>query len=129
MKKLEEILNLVQLRVRIEDISVKSRKHDLVLARWLFFLLATKFTKARYYQIGDMVNRDHSSVCYGLDNIHNEFKQYKEYKELYLELDAELSIKFSEEILVNVDFLIKLHKTRLKALKKLKKKHKQKAST
>lgn len=83
---LEEILDYVcnSYHISKEDISGKSRKQELVLARQVVMYLASKHTKLSKSQIGRRVaNRDHTTVLHSCAKIDEKLK---------------IDSKFSEEI-------------------------------
>ncbi|NJB68779.1 chromosomal replication initiator protein [Desulfobaculum xiamenense] len=54
------------------QLSSKSRKHNIVLARNTAFFLARKYTDLGLKQIGDQFNRRHSTVLKGITNVERE---------------------------------------------------------
>lgn len=50
----------------IFDIKKKSRKRDLVFARWCYFYLAKKHLKITFEKIGKSVNVNHATVMHGI---------------------------------------------------------------
>jgi len=63
-----------------------TRKRNVVYARAIYFKLLKEFTKMTLESIGETVNRDHSSVLYGI----NKFEQLQFYKEPVLSVYEEI---------------------------------------
>lgn len=64
--------------ISIDDIKSKKRNSDIVKARHLYFYLSRKMTNIVLNKIGDMVNRDHSTVLHGYNMIKWDIKIYKD---------------------------------------------------
>ena len=64
-----------------------TRKRNVVYARAIYFKLLKEFTKMTLESIGETVNRDHSSVLYGI----NKFEQLQFYKEPVLSVYEEIN--------------------------------------
>lgn len=66
MQKLEEIIHLVSQRIGL-DIKNPSRKREYVMGRSIYYKLAKDdFHLGTYSSIGALVNKDHTTVLYGL---------------------------------------------------------------
>lgn len=70
IKQLKAIKALVEVETGIDDISSRIRNQAYVDARVIFFYLAKKHTGLSHTILGDMVNRDHSSVTHALNVIY-----------------------------------------------------------
>jgi chromosomal replication initiator protein len=67
-KSLSEILKLVCLQTGFTEAEMKSkcRKQGIVFARYAFYLLARRKTKASFPKIGEKLGQTHSNVIHGL---------------------------------------------------------------
>ena len=86
------IAELVAKELDIPDLSVKERTRDLAQARFIYYKLAKSF--CRYVSlaaIGKEINRDHSTVVYGLNkyDVESKYDLYMRdvHDKLYNELD------------------------------------------
>lgn len=68
----EIIINCVAeaLAINIEDLKGKSRNDDLVEARFIIFFLLTTYTDLKPREIGEIFNRDRTTVCFGVNTYH-----------------------------------------------------------
>jgi len=66
MINLEEILIFVceYFKVDIQLMNSKSRREELVIARFMYAVLAIKYTRETYEQIGRQIDRNYSTICY-----------------------------------------------------------------
>ena len=74
---IDDILNKVcsHFRVSIEEVSGKSRKHNLVVARQVSMYLAQKHTKMPASRIGKLIaGRDHSTVIHSCEKVEERMK-------------------------------------------------------
>lgn len=55
--------------VTVEEVKVKRRDRELVLARQLYFYLASLHTSSTYEEIAELVGMDHSSVSYHISKV------------------------------------------------------------
>lgn len=96
---LKKIKDLVEMNVGIKSIETRRRTQEFVDARTIYFVLAKRLTFFTYETIGDLVNRDHSSVTHAINEIHggwlvqpNHFKKQLKYidtiEKQLLELDS-----------------------------------------
>jgi len=86
---IQKIKQLVETRFNV-IMDTKSRKREIVYARAVYYKLCSEYTSKPLSDIGDILNRDHSTVCYGLklfDNLQSMNKVYKDNQySVYLEL-------------------------------------------
>lgn len=68
---LKKIKQVVEMNTNVKDLSVRSRKQNLVDARTIYFVLAKRLTTFSYSIISELVNRDHSSVTHGINEIYS----------------------------------------------------------
>jgi hypothetical protein len=84
MMTIKEVKKIVDNYYNI-DISKKTRKRELVYARFIFYKLCKEFCKVRTLsRIGKAVKRDHSSVLYGVREFKNILFQDDEFEKDYL---------------------------------------------
>ena len=80
------------------DISSKKRDRYLCYARFIFYDLARHYNRTMTYQkIAKVVNRDHSTVCYGINQLPNILKQDKLLQLDYLNLSSLCETKYKKE--------------------------------
>lgn len=105
-KKLIEIKNHIDQDAGI-DISIKSRQRSIVLYRVLFYKLALELTDESLQKIGEILNRDHSTVLHSrnknfeymmsLETYRNLYKKYMElYKLPVIDLAEEENIEITQ---------------------------------
>lgn len=70
---LKKIKKIVEMNTNVKDLSVRSRKQNLVDARTIYFVLAKRLTTFSYSTISELVNRDHSSVTHAINEIYSSW--------------------------------------------------------
>jgi hypothetical protein len=105
------------------DITRTTQKKEYVEARAFYYRLMRQHTRSSLYEIGKSVNRDHTSVLYGMKQLYNWMQVDTSLKAKYRILDNKLKqCKAGEEIEINeaeiIDTNIKL-KERVKLLEQL----------
>jgi len=70
---LDECIAIIEKQTGIsyQSMQGKTRKRDVVEARHLFFALATTHGNNSHEVIGEKINRDHSTVSFGIKNVHH----------------------------------------------------------
>lgn len=105
---LNYIKDQVELNMEI-NISSKSKDYNSTIGRWVYFKLARRLTECSLSHIGKLVNRDHSTVLYGLKKIDDEMFFNKELKKIYNEISilCDTTINYSkiEDIDKSIDKL------------------------
>ena len=107
---LEKLISKVNNHFNV-DITKGSRKREIVMARAAFYWLARKKTKHTTTRIGSIVNRDHSSVIYSMNNFDNwincDFHFKNEFEKLRKIVFNELSVDdlIKEKALIKYKFL------------------------
>jgi len=67
-----------------EQVKSRSRKHEIVIVRQIFCYLARELTKDTDKEIGNVIERDHSSVVYSCKMVKNAFEtRYCQMTQLY----------------------------------------------
>lgn len=64
----QEIKATIENLLHIEDLSCKSRKQDIVMARHLYCYFSRKHTLVCSEKIGELIKRDHSTVLHSVRN-------------------------------------------------------------
>ena len=84
----------------VEDISAKTRTYEVSTARWLYIKIARENTKHSLKSIGVIINRDHSTVLHGVNNVDFELSFNKDLQNKY---EAALIISLSKLNTQNVE--------------------------
>lgn len=103
---LEKLLKRVNNHFDI-DITQNSRKRELVMARAAFFWIARKKTRYSTSRIGSMVNRNHSTVLYSMNNFENWLNFDSNFKNEFEKLRKIAFNELSVEDLIQKKLLIK----------------------
>lgn len=103
---LRKIKELVEIETKIKDISVKSRKKDIVTARVMYYYLSRKYTSASYERIAGHLNRNHATAIHSLKtHAAWEFAVFQYSKELEkLHSIEQLIPEIKQEDIEPVDF-------------------------
>ena len=85
-EKEDFIFNFLNKEMRITEKSIKSRSRELkiVYARYLYFYAMRNLTDLSTTEIGTKVNRDHTTVIYGLKVVNNVLVYGNELEKKYL---------------------------------------------
>lgn len=93
-------MNLNELKKEVDnyfgvDISERNRKNHYVFARFSFCHLAYKYCKGyhTYREVGEVIDRDHSSVIYSLREFYNVYDYDKNFQIKFNELEEEIKSK------------------------------------
>lgn len=78
---LEDISN--KTNIPVELMKLKTRGRPIVESRQIYFKRAREVTKFSLYTIGLLVNRDHSTVMYGIRTVNNVRELTRKYNELF----------------------------------------------
>lgn len=107
MEILNKILKNVSLSFGIseEEIKGESRLRDIKIARHVYCYIAKKYTFNSLKKIGELINRDHSSVIYAVTMIENDIQLGFD-KKLLRKIEI-LLIKLSMSVIIleDVDLL------------------------
>ena len=79
-KDIEEIFE-------IPDLADRYRGRELVMCRYLYFILSRKYTYESLAKIGAKVDRDHAQVIHGLTKYDDLIKYFKGHKYVQEELE------------------------------------------
>jgi hypothetical protein len=102
-------------------LETKLRDLDSTIARWLYFKIAKTNTCYSLNKIGSLVNRDHSTVVYGLKNVDYELKTSKELQYKYNKIDTICKAHLSYKKISEIDEAIELLNVEIKKLLNIKK--------
>jgi len=89
------------------DISLNSRKRRDVMSRAVFYWFAREKTGHTLQRIGSIVNRDHSSVVYSMQNFDNWVNSDLHFKNEFEKLEVLLFNEISVEKLTEEKLLLK----------------------
>jgi len=92
-KRPHEIKEDIEQIFNIEDIGTRSRKRDVVMYRYLYYKLCKLFTIATLEQMGQPIERDHTSVIHGLRKYPDLIKYFKQVETV----DKWLQEKYTKE--------------------------------
>lgn len=81
-KELKRIKNFVE-RYSEYDISAKLRDTEAVRFRTLYIKIATETTECTLKQIGEVINRDHSTILYARTTLFDELMTIKRFVNIY----------------------------------------------
>jgi len=97
ISELEIIKQEVEYHTGIPNIKGKTRKKEFISAQAVFFSVARKKTKCSLYDVGDTVDRDHSTVIYGINNLEKHFESFPYLKRIHDTLmGSDLPIEYSD---------------------------------
>ena len=82
MITVEYIKELIENKLNIKDLSITSRKRDIVEARFIAFQLSRKYTRHSLTHIGKVFKKDHASVLHGIKKF-NDLRFQLEFKDSY----------------------------------------------
>ena len=85
-----ELIQAINRALKI-DIKSKSRKRDIVYARFIFYN-KLRNSKDRYYSfqnIGDFLGKDHATIIHGLKQ-YDILKEYDDFKEIINKVETEI---------------------------------------
>jgi len=103
---LNNLINRVNKHFEV-DITQNSRSREIVMARAAFYWLAKNKTKYTTTRIGSIVNRDHSSVIYSMNNFENWLNCDLNFKNEFEKLRKIVFNELSVEDLTKKKMLIK----------------------
>jgi len=78
----------------VEDLATKSRTFDISMARWIYIKIARENTTSPLKAIGEIINRDHTTVLHGLKNIDFE-----------LSYNSDLQTKYDKALIISLSKL------------------------
>ena len=85
-----ELIKAINRALKI-DIKSKSRKREIVYARFIFYN-KLRNSKERYYSfqnIGDFLGKDHATIIHGLKQ-YDILKEYDDFKDILKKVDIEI---------------------------------------
>lgn len=78
----------------VEDLATKTRTFDVSMARWIYIKIARENTTSPLKAIGEVINRDHTTVLHGLKNIDFE-----------LSYNSDLQTKYDRALIISLSKL------------------------
>lgn len=114
----EQIKKIIEKTLEIEDLSVKKRNQNIVIARQLYCFFAKKYTNEKLFTIGLLVNLSHTTVIQSSSKIETDLKLnyplvLKPYKRCLKEIE-----KIIFPSLKDVKLLIEEYENKINELKK-----------
>lgn len=85
---IDYIKKLVEIHTEIEDLSINTKRRNVIESRSIYYKLCRLFLDKKYNtykEIGDLVGKDHSTVIYGVkmfDDLENTLS-FSHYKKVY----------------------------------------------
>jgi hypothetical protein len=119
MYELEFIKEKVENETSLK-LETKSRDLDSTIARWLYFKIAKLNTGYSLNEIGRLVNRNHSTVVYGLKNVDYELNTSKALQHKYNMLDTVCKAHLNYKKVSDIDEAVKLLNVEIKKLLNIK---------
>lgn len=101
-------------------LETKSRDLDSSIARWLYFKIAKLNTGYSLNKIGSLVNRNHSTVVYGLKNVDYELNTSKALQYKYNMLDTVCKAHLNYKKVSDIDEAVELLNLEIKKLLNIK---------
>jgi len=91
----ESVLEMVQKRLKIKDLTKKGRCRDVYQGRFIYFKLAKNYCRyASLTKIGKVVKREHATVINGLNKYDMEAKYDPYMQDVYDHIASQLDKKY-----------------------------------
>jgi chromosomal replication initiation ATPase DnaA len=91
----ESVLEMVQKRLKIKDLTQKGRRRDVYQGRFIYFKLAKNYCRyASLTKIGKVVKREHATVINGLNKYDMEAKYDPYMQDVYDHIASQLDKKY-----------------------------------
>ena len=91
----ESVLEMVQKRLKIKDLTQKGRRRDVYPGRFIYFKLAKNYCRyASLTKIGRVVKREHATVINGLNKYDMEAKYDPYMQDVYDHIASQLDKKY-----------------------------------
>lgn len=91
----ESVLEMVQKRLKIKDLTQKGRRRDVYQGRFIYFKLAKNYCRyASLTKIGRVVKREHATVINGLNKYDMEAKYDPYMQDVYDNIASQLDRKY-----------------------------------
>jgi len=74
----------------LDDLKSGSRKRDLVLVRRAFYAIARKLLELPFKKMGNILDRDHTTVIYSVTKHNDEIDVFEEYTKVYHNIHGSL---------------------------------------
>lgn len=94
---ISQVLTIVAFKmgVSIEEMKGKKRNPKYVIARHLCMYLLREMTPLTFEEIGDLINRNHSTAIYGISKIKKKLKKNEQFRLLYDEIRSNVNININ----------------------------------
>jgi len=89
----------------LDDLRGPSRKRELIHVRRAFFAIARKLLGLSFQKIGDVLEKDHSTVMHSLSRHNAEIDVYDDYSKVYKKLYDSLSVLYLARTEYNVEYM------------------------
>ena len=91
----ESVLEMVQKRLKIKDLTQKGRRRDVYQGRFIYFKLAKNYCRyASLTKIGRVVKREHATVINGLNKYDMEARYDPYMQDVYDNIASRLDRKY-----------------------------------
>jgi len=93
--KKEEILEIIseECGVNVNDVMKKIRKSELVKVRHMYSAILRKYYGFSYPKIGEIMDKDHTTIIHSVDAFKNRYKNEEDYRELTNKIYDRIGIK------------------------------------
>jgi chromosomal replication initiation ATPase DnaA len=93
--KKEEILEIIseECGVNVNDVMKKVRKSELVKVRHMYSAILRKYYGFSYPKIGEIMDKDHTTIIHSVDAFRNRYKNEEDYRELTNKIYDRIGIK------------------------------------
>jgi chromosomal replication initiator protein len=91
----EEILEIIseECGVSAVDVMKKSRKSEMVKVRHIYSAILKKYYGFSYPKIGEIMNKDHTTIINSVDKFRNRYINEEDYRELITKIYQRIGIK------------------------------------
>ena len=90
-QKLEDLIDIIIVKKGIDLKTNTSRESKVVNIRFIFCKIAKDMGICALKEIGKIINRDHSTVCFAVKKFNDYFETDPEFRELYYEIKNSIS--------------------------------------
>ena len=93
--KKEEILEIIseECGVNVNDVMKKVRNSELVKVRHLYSAILRKYYGYSYPKIGEIMDKDHTTIIHSVDAFRNRYKNEEDYRNLTNKIYDRIGIK------------------------------------
>lgn len=93
--KKEDILEIIseECGVTVSDVMKRSRKSELVKVRHIYCAILKKYYGFSYPKIGDIMNKDHTTIINAVDKFRSRYINEEDYRDLINKIYDRIGIK------------------------------------